>query len=107
MEDNHFGQDRIKGLMQPNNSDPHRTLIRGKQQHAIPVEYDRHHRRPQDTDRIVSQYCEPITAGWIKQPSFSNHSKSERKCQCSHLEKWKRITSTCTAAVAEINRGRL
>ncbi|RDY00247.1 hypothetical protein CR513_16604, partial [Mucuna pruriens] len=30
-EDSHFGQDRIKGLMQPNNSDPHRTPIRGKQ----------------------------------------------------------------------------
>ncbi|RDY06308.1 hypothetical protein CR513_09726, partial [Mucuna pruriens] len=74
------------------------------QQHAIPAEYDRHHPRPQYTNRIVSQYCEPITVDWIKQPSLSNHSKSKRKCQCSHLEKWKRITSTCTTLRPTPNR---
>ncbi|RDX66006.1 hypothetical protein CR513_55283, partial [Mucuna pruriens] len=31
MEDNHFGQDRIKGLMHLNNSDPHRMCIKDKQ----------------------------------------------------------------------------
>ncbi|RDX82296.1 hypothetical protein CR513_36932, partial [Mucuna pruriens] len=31
MEDNHFGQDRIKGLLQLNNSDPQRMRIRDKQ----------------------------------------------------------------------------
>ncbi|RDX73174.1 hypothetical protein CR513_47254, partial [Mucuna pruriens] len=31
MEDNHFDQDRIKGLMQLNNSSPHRMHIKDKQ----------------------------------------------------------------------------
>ncbi|RDX72414.1 hypothetical protein CR513_48111, partial [Mucuna pruriens] len=31
MEDNYFGQDRIKGPMQLNNSGPYQMCIRGKQ----------------------------------------------------------------------------
>ncbi|RDX72197.1 hypothetical protein CR513_48343, partial [Mucuna pruriens] len=42
------------------------------------------------------RHCEPLIVSWIKQPSLPNHSKSERKCQCSHLEKWKRIIPTST-----------
>ncbi|RDY11495.1 hypothetical protein CR513_03841, partial [Mucuna pruriens] len=77
------------------------------QQHTIPAEYDCHHPRPQDTDKTISKNCEPIIVGRIKQPSLSNHSKSERKCRCNHCKKWKRTASTCTIAVAEISRGRL
>ncbi|RDX78152.1 hypothetical protein CR513_41606, partial [Mucuna pruriens] len=72
------------------------------QQHAVPIEYDRHHPRPQDADRTVSQHYELITIGWIQQPSFSNNSESERERKCSYIEKWKRTTSTSTA-FAEIN----
>ncbi|RDX80444.1 hypothetical protein CR513_39004, partial [Mucuna pruriens] len=106
MQDNHFGQDRIKGLMQLNNLGPHRMRIKDNKQHAILVEYDRHHPRPQDVDRTVSQHCEPITASWIQQPSFSNNSESERERKCSYAEKWKRTISTSTA-VAEISRSQL
>ncbi|RDX61314.1 hypothetical protein CR513_60468, partial [Mucuna pruriens] len=77
------------------------------QQYAILTKRDRHHPRPQNADRIVGQHCEPITVDWIQQPPLSNHSKSEWKCQCSHSQKWKRIASTYTAAVAEASRNRV
>ncbi|RDY00677.1 hypothetical protein CR513_16113, partial [Mucuna pruriens] len=73
------------------------------QQYAIPAERDRHHPRPQNVDWTVSQHCEPITVGWIQQPPLSNHSKSERKRQCSHSQKWKRTASTYIAVVAKIS----
>ncbi|RDY01478.1 hypothetical protein CR513_15179, partial [Mucuna pruriens] len=74
---------------------------RPDEQHPVPAEYDRHHPRPHDADRIVSQHCEPIT-----QPSFSNNSESEREHECSYVEKWKGTIST-SIAVAEINRSQL
>ncbi|RDX66462.1 hypothetical protein CR513_54766, partial [Mucuna pruriens] len=61
---------------------------------------------PQNADRIVSQHCEPFTVGRIQQPSLTNNFESERECECSNVEKWKRTISTSIAA-AEINRSRL
>ncbi|RDX99217.1 hypothetical protein CR513_17764, partial [Mucuna pruriens] len=55
MEDSHFGRDRIKGLMQLNNSGTHRIHIRDKQQYTIPVERDRHHPRPQNVDQTSAR----------------------------------------------------
>ncbi|RDX82176.1 hypothetical protein CR513_37065, partial [Mucuna pruriens] len=43
MEDSHFGQDRIKGHMQLNNSDPRRTPIRGKQVINSRLRNTKHH----------------------------------------------------------------
>ncbi|RDY00997.1 hypothetical protein CR513_15735, partial [Mucuna pruriens] len=77
------------------------------QQHAIPIECDRHHPRPQNANWTISQHFEPFTVSWIQQPPFSNHSKSETKSQYSHPQKWKRTTSTYTAIVAEISCNRL
>ncbi|RDX85930.1 hypothetical protein CR513_32799, partial [Mucuna pruriens] len=75
------------------------------QQHAVLAKYDRHHPRPQDADRTVSQHCKPITVGRVHQPSFSNNSESEREHKCSYVEKWKRTISTSTA-IAMTNRSR-
>ncbi|RDX87490.1 hypothetical protein CR513_31032, partial [Mucuna pruriens] len=33
------------------------------QQHAVPTKHEPHHPRPQDANRTVSKYCEPITIG--------------------------------------------
>ncbi|RDX76769.1 hypothetical protein CR513_43198, partial [Mucuna pruriens] len=77
-----------------------------KQLAAIPAKYECHHPRPQNADRIVSQYCESFTVGRIQQSSLTNNSKFERERECSHAEKWKRTIST-SIAVAEISRGRL
>ncbi|RDY05161.1 hypothetical protein CR513_11034, partial [Mucuna pruriens] len=49
------------------------------QQHAVSAKYDRHHPRPQNVNRIVSQHYEPFTVSRIQQPSFLNNSKSERE----------------------------
>ncbi|RDX96575.1 hypothetical protein CR513_20750, partial [Mucuna pruriens] len=83
------------------NQQPGVPTIRELQQYAILAEHDRHHPRPQNVDWTASQYCEPITVGRIEQPTLSNNSKSERKCQCGHPEKQKRTTSTCTAAITK------
>ncbi|RDY09887.1 hypothetical protein CR513_05676, partial [Mucuna pruriens] len=69
-----------------------------------PTEYERHYLVPQDANWIASQYCEPITVSWIQQLTLTNNSESEREWKCTYLEKWKGITSTSTATVAEINR---
>ncbi|RDX63850.1 hypothetical protein CR513_57667, partial [Mucuna pruriens] len=60
--------------------------IRELQQHAVLAKYDRHHPRPKNASRTVSQHCEHPTISWVQQPSLSNHSKSERKCKCSGKE---------------------
>ncbi|RDX70985.1 hypothetical protein CR513_49714, partial [Mucuna pruriens] len=62
--------------------------------------------RPQDVDRTVSQHCEPITVGWIQQPSFPNNSESERERKCNYAVKWKRTIST-SAIASEISQSRL
>ncbi|RDX62171.1 hypothetical protein CR513_59524, partial [Mucuna pruriens] len=72
-----------------------------KQLATIPVEYDRHHPRPQNANRTVSQHCKPFKVSRIQQPSFSNNSKSERERKCSYVEKRKGITS-----IAKTNRSR-
>ncbi|RDX64268.1 hypothetical protein CR513_57192, partial [Mucuna pruriens] len=109
MEDNHFGQVRNKDRPDEaaRNQQSGVPTIRELQQHAIPAERDRHHSRPQNVDWTASQYCEPIIVGRIKQPPVSNHSKSERKCQCSYAQKRKRTTSTYTSTLAEVSRSRL
>ncbi|RDY04057.1 hypothetical protein CR513_12264, partial [Mucuna pruriens] len=58
---------------------------------VVSVEHDRHHSRPQNANRTVSQHCEPFTVSRIKQPSLSNYSKSERECKCSDTKKWKTL----------------
>ncbi|RDY05053.1 hypothetical protein CR513_11145, partial [Mucuna pruriens] len=58
-------------------------------------------------NRTASQYCEPITISWIQQLTLTNNPESERKRECTYLEKRKRITSTSTATVSEIRRSRL
>ncbi|RDY03760.1 hypothetical protein CR513_12621, partial [Mucuna pruriens] len=75
-------------------------------QHEVPAKYECHHPRPQDVDRTVSQHYGPFIVGWIQQPSLTNNSESERECECSYVERWKRIISTSTIAT-EINRSRL
>ncbi|RDX71225.1 hypothetical protein CR513_49462, partial [Mucuna pruriens] len=39
------------------------------QQHAVLVEYDRHHPRPQNANRTISQHCEPIIVGQLPRPT--------------------------------------
>ncbi|RDX93006.1 hypothetical protein CR513_24785, partial [Mucuna pruriens] len=56
------------------------------------------------TNHELYQYCEPFTVGWIQQLTLTNNSKSKRECECTYFEKWKRITSTSTTTVAEINQ---
>ncbi|RDX77763.1 hypothetical protein CR513_42062, partial [Mucuna pruriens] len=47
------------------------------QQHAIPAKHERHHPKPQDSNRTVSQYCEPFIVSRVWQPSLTNNSESE------------------------------
>ncbi|RDX63182.1 hypothetical protein CR513_58415, partial [Mucuna pruriens] len=83
------------------NKQPGVPTVRELQQRAILVEHDHHHSRPQNANRTASQHCEPTTVGRLEQPSLSNYSKSEGKCQCSNAQKWKRTISTYTRIVAK------
>ncbi|RDX82552.1 hypothetical protein CR513_36640, partial [Mucuna pruriens] len=71
----------------PSLEDLMKQLATSNQKYAVPVEYDRHHPRPQNANRTVSQHYEPITVGQVQQPSFPNNSKSERECKCNHLSR--------------------
>ncbi|RDX87746.1 hypothetical protein CR513_30743, partial [Mucuna pruriens] len=71
------------------------------QQHAILAKYEHHHPRPQDGNRIASQYCEPFIVGRIYQLALTNNSESKRECECHHSEKWKRIATANTAITAK------
>ncbi|RDX68935.1 hypothetical protein CR513_52019, partial [Mucuna pruriens] len=75
-------------------------------QHAVPAKYECHQPRPQNTDRTISQHCEPFKVSRIQQPSLTNNSESERERECSHTKKRKRTIPTSTVA-AEISQGRL
>ncbi|RDY13532.1 hypothetical protein CR513_01525, partial [Mucuna pruriens] len=66
------------------------------QQYAVSAKYERHRPRPQDANKTVSQYCEPV-----KQPTLINYSKSERECKCSHFKKWKGIATVNTATALQ------
>ncbi|RDX72782.1 hypothetical protein CR513_47682, partial [Mucuna pruriens] len=70
------------------------------------AKYGRHHPRPQDATRTVSQHYEPFTVGRIQQPSLTNNSESEREHECSYTQRWK-ITISTSIAATEINRSRL
>ncbi|RDX86703.1 hypothetical protein CR513_31936, partial [Mucuna pruriens] len=112
MEDNHFSQDRFRGHMQLNNSDPYRIHIRDKQ--APPLQQQQQQQRvptqgnspsledlmnnlefQQSVSSSNMQFQQNMTAtiqdlktqiGQLAntQPPLSNHNKSERKRQCSH-----------------------
>ncbi|RDX89984.1 hypothetical protein CR513_28208, partial [Mucuna pruriens] len=62
------------------NQQPGVPTICELQQYAIPAKHDRHHPGPQDANRTVGKYYEPVTVGWLEQPSLPNHPESEREC---------------------------
>ncbi|RDY10512.1 hypothetical protein CR513_04953, partial [Mucuna pruriens] len=61
-------------------------------QHTVLAKYKRHHPRPQDADRTISEHCEPFTVSRIHQPSLTNNSKSERERECSTLRSGKELS---------------
>ncbi|RDX89658.1 hypothetical protein CR513_28587, partial [Mucuna pruriens] len=71
------------------------------------AKHECHNSRPQDANRTVSQYYEPVTVGRIQQPTLTNHSKSKRECESSHVKKWKSIAIASITAVVEISGCRL
>ncbi|RDX89354.1 hypothetical protein CR513_28930, partial [Mucuna pruriens] len=51
------------------------------EQYAVLVEHERHHLRPQGANWAASKHYEPITVGWVRQPTLINNSKSEGECE--------------------------
>ncbi|RDX76344.1 hypothetical protein CR513_43672, partial [Mucuna pruriens] len=106
LESNHFGQGRVKGHMQLNDSTPQYQAppFQQQQQQRMPPQGNSpsledlmkqiaaNNLEPQDADRTTSQYCEPFTVGWIQQPSFTNNSESKKECKCCTLRSGKELS---------------
>ncbi|RDY03767.1 hypothetical protein CR513_12609, partial [Mucuna pruriens] len=104
MKDNHFGQVRIKGLMQHKDLDLHQMCLKDQQY----LSNSSSNKECTSRQFSISRGPDEVTCSHRPDPATfpHNNSESERERECSHVEKWKRIISTSTVA-AEINRSRL
>ncbi|RDX80612.1 hypothetical protein CR513_38821, partial [Mucuna pruriens] len=91
MEDNHFGQDRIKGLIQLNNSGPHRIDIRGKQptpQYQVPP-----FQQQQQQQRMPTPGNSPSLEDLMKQLATSN-LEFQQSVSSSNMQFQQNVTAT-------------
>ncbi|RDX61880.1 hypothetical protein CR513_59843, partial [Mucuna pruriens] len=51
------------------------------EQHAISTTFKCHNPRPQNASGLASEHYESSTIGWVRKPSFTNNSKSDRECK--------------------------